>query len=277
MSLKTQPNNIADTVIHKWLKVPYTLHVTKFATPKRPKATFVLIHGIGNSAKAWDEVVSYLPDNVRVIGIDLLGFGQSPRPGWIKYDARTQARAVGATLLKLRLTQRPTLVGHSLGSLVAIEVAKRYPFLAKNLILCSPPFYKQTAEKRRLLQRDEILKDLYRRAKKFPQTLESISPLIVKLKLATKAFDVNAGNVSTYFEALESSMVNQTSLEDATRLNLPMTIMYGTLDPVVIGSHIQKLAKSNSNVTAKKIVTGHELMGRYTKFVAQTMSDSVKK
>jgi len=275
MPRTTYTGGITDTVIHKWLKVPYTLHVTKFLSPKRPKATFVLIHGIGNSAKAWDEIVSLLPNNVRVIGIDLLGFGQSPRPGWVKYDAKTQARSVGATLLKLGLRQKPILVGHSLGSLVAVEVAKRYPFVAKELILCSPPFYKQTPEKRQLLQRDEILKDLYRRARKFPQTFESISPLIVKLKLVADAFDVNSGNVDAYFEALESSIVNQTSLVDAAQLTLPMTILYGSLDPVVIGSHIQKLAKTKDNVTAKKIVTGHELMGRYTKFVAREMSEVV--
>ncbi len=264
-----------DTVLHRWLKIPYALHVTEFLSPKKPKATFILIHGIGNSAKAWDEVIPLLPKNVRVIGIDLLGFGQSPRPPWVVYSARTQARSVAATLFKLRLTQQPIIVGHSLGSLVSVEIAKRYPFLAKRLILCSPPFYKQTEEKRRLLKRDEILKDLYRRAKKYPQTLESLFPLIVKLKLATKALDVNAGNVASYVAALESSIVNQTSLEDAARLKLPVTILYGTLDPVVIGGHIQKLAKNQPNVTAKKITTGHDILGRYVTFVAKEMADAV--
>lgn len=264
-----------DTVFHRWLKIPYTLHVTEFLSPKRPKATFVLIHGIGNSAKAWEALIPLLPKNVRVIGIDLLGFGQSPHPNWALYDAKTQARSVGATLLKMRLLQQPTLVGHSLGSLVAVEVAKRYPLVIKQLILCSPPFYKQTEEKRILLQRDEILKDLYRRAKKYPQTLESLSPLIVKLKLASRALDINAGNVASYVAALEASIVNQTSLQDAARLKLPITVLYGALDPVVIGSNIRSLAKGNSNIAAKKITTGHEIVGRYVKFVAKEITEVV--
>jgi len=261
-----------DTALHKWLKIPYTLHVTEFLSPKKPKATFILIHGIGNSAKAWNTLIPLLPKNVRVIGIDLLGFGKSPRPSWGKYDAKSQARSVSATLLKLGIVQPPIIVGHSLGALVAVEVAKRYKFRIKKLILCSPPFYRQTEEKRRLLQRDEILKDLYRRAKKYPQTLESLSPLIVKLKLANSAFDINAGNVGAYFAALESSIVNQTSMIDAEKLKLPITILYGSLDPVVIGSNIRILAKRNSNIVAKKITTGHEVVGRYVKFVANEIS-----
>jgi len=261
-----------NTVFHRWLKIPYALHVTEFLSPKRPKATFVLIHGIGNSAKAWESLIPLLPKNVRVVGIDLLGFGQSPHPHWSLYDAKTQARSVGATLLKMRLMQQPIIVGHSLGSLVAVEVAKRYPYIVKQLILCSPPFYKQTEEKRKLLQRDEILKDLYRRARKYPQTLESLSPLIVKLKLANKSLDINAGNVASYVAALEASIVNQTSLQDAAKLKLPITVLYGAVDPVVIGSNIRGLAKKNTNVVAKKITTGHEIVGRYVKIVAKEMS-----
>lgn len=205
----------------------------------------------------------------------MLGFGQSPVPHWAVYDAKTQARSVNATLLKLRLLQAPTIVGHSLGSLVAVELAKRYRFRIKKLILCSPPFYKQTEEKRRLLQRDAILKDLYRRAQKYPLTLESLSPLIVKLKLASKAFDVNTGNVAAYFAALESSIVNQTSMQDAAKLKLPITILYGALDPVVIGSNIRSLAKSNSNIVSKQLRTGHEIVGRYVKFVANEITETI--
>jgi cis-3-alkyl-4-acyloxetan-2-one decarboxylase len=76
-----------------------------------------------------------------VIVVDLLGFGDSPKPDWATYDARTQAQSLAKTLLGLGLTQRVVLVGHSMGSLVAVEFAKRYPALVKALVLCSPPLY----------------------------------------------------------------------------------------------------------------------------------------
>lgn len=271
--LLTDMNKTVETFLHRGLRFPYPLHVTEFQSPKRPKATYVLIHGIGNSSKAWNEVVALLPKDIRVIGIDLLGFGKSPKPLWAKYNAKTQARSVGVTLLKLRLLQQPTIVGHSLGSLVAVEVAKRYPLLIKRLILCSPPFYEPTPEKRRLLKRDEILKAVYKRAKHYLQTMETLLPLAEKLGMVSKTFDINSGgSTESYLAALEASIVNQTALKDAERLRLPITILYGTLDPVVISSHIRKLAKKNSNITAKKIVTGHEILGRYTTAVAKEIS-----
>lgn len=264
-----------DSFFHRWLKIPYTLHITRFSSPKRPKATLILIHGIGNSAKAWEGLIPMLPKNIRVIGIDLLGFGRSPKPIWATYDAKTQARSVNATLLRLGITQRPIIVGHSLGALVAVELAKRYRIRIKRLILCSPPFYHQTPAKKRLLKRDDLLKNIYRQLKKYPQTMESLSPLVVKLKLATDALDVNSKNVGAYIEALESSIINQTALDDAATLKLPISVLYGTLDPFIIGSNIRRLANGMNNVVAKKIVTGHEIKGRYTKFIAKEIGETI--
>ncbi len=266
-------NSTFDTVIHRWLRFPYTLNTTDFHSPKRPKATVVLIHGIGNSAKAWDELVPLLPDNVRVIGIDLLGFGGSPRPKWAKYSARTQAKALGVTLMGLRLTQQPIIVGHSLGSLVAVEVAKRYPFIVKQLVLCSPPFYATAIDnKKRSLQRDQMLRELYKTAKKHPEMLLSLTPMAVKLGFANAAFNLTHDNVDAYTSALEASIINQTSLDDAARLRIPTTILYGSLDPVVIGSHIKKLAQDNKHITARQLIVGHEVVGRYTKVLAKEIT-----
>lgn len=267
--------NWFDTLIHRHLQVPYELHVTVFQSPKRPKATYVLLHGIARSAKEWEGVIPLLPKDIRVIGIDLLGFGKSPKPNWVKYNAKTQARSVSLTLFKLRLVQRPILVGHSLGSLVAVEVAKQHPLLVKRLILCSPPFYEPSLEKRNLLKRDELLKQIYKNVRRYPQTLEMLLPVITKLNLAASKIDLHTKNMAVYVEALESSIINQTSLQDVEALKLPITILYGTLDPVVIGSHIQKLASNHKNITVKKIVTGHEIVGRYTKVVANEISGAV--
>jgi len=155
--------------VHRTLRVPYSLHWYEFQSPKRPKATYVFIHGIGNTLHAWDNVVAGLPSDVSVIGIDLLGFGESPKPSWAIYDAKTQARSVAMTLLGLRMAHQPVLVGHSLGALVSVEVAKRYPLIARRLILCSPPFYKpKTLDGKRTPSLDDMLRTLYETAVSTP-------------------------------------------------------------------------------------------------------------
>ena len=122
------------TIKHRWLHVPYQLHVNQTKTPRRSRATVLFLHGIGNNSHAWDTVIATLPDDVRCISIDLLGFGESPKPRNISYDAREHARSVLHTYLSLGIPEKIIIVGHSLGSLVAVEFAKRYPILVKSLI-----------------------------------------------------------------------------------------------------------------------------------------------
>lgn len=262
-----------DTALHRWLRIPYTLHVGTRRRAKKPVATVVLIHGIGSSSAMWDDVVAGLPENVEVLTIDLLGFGKSSRPAWAIYNAKTQARSVIATLLKVAPRGRIILVGHSLGALVAVEVAKRYPLLVRSLVLCSPPFYQTDLEEQRLPNRDQLLRRLYVQAQRYPEQIVAISALALKYGLVNKAFDVTSDNVDTYIAALEANIINQTSLEDAKTLRQPTTIIHGMLDPVVIRKNLKAVAKANSNVTFKQIVAGHEITGLYTKAVIDATTE----
>lgn len=114
------------------LRIPYTLNVEVIQPSRRSGRAYVFIHGIGNTLHSWDEVCRGMPDDARLIKVDLLGFGDSPKPRRAVYDARFQARCVLKTLLGLRFARRPVIVGHSLGALVAIEIARRYPVLFKS-------------------------------------------------------------------------------------------------------------------------------------------------
>lgn len=265
-------------LVHRYLRIPYALHTHEFRSPKRPRATYVFIHGIGNTLHSWDEVVKRMPRDVRIIGIDLLGFGKSPLPSWAVYSAKTQARSVGVTLLKLGLLQKPIIVGHSLGALVAVEVAKRYPLLPRQLVLCSPPFYKPQIDGARRLPTspDDALRRLYAVAKKHPDQLTQFSSLAVKIGLANKTFNITSDNVVSYTGALESSIINQNSLEDVSRLRTPITIFYGVFDPVVIKKHITTLAKTHEHISAVKLAAGHEVVGLFVKHLAVFLGDIPK-
>lgn len=265
MSLRTRLSNAA----HRYLKVPYTLSTHEFQSPKKPKATYVFIHGIGNTLYSWEAVVAMMPKDVRIIGIDLLGFGSSPKPTWAMYNAKTQARSVGMTLLGLNIVQRPILVGHSLGALVAVEVAKRYPLVPSRLVLCSPPFYAPPVDKGKIPAYDDMLRGLYTAARKYPDQLEKFSPMAVKLGLANKTLNITQDNVGSYIAALESSIINQTALNDVKKLKQPIDIFYGAFDPVVIKKHITNLAKTRENVAVYMLNAGHEVVGGYVRTLAE--------
>lgn len=252
-----------DTFFHKWLRVPYTLHVRHHHTPKRSVATLVFIHGIGNSGAAWDEVIEKLPNDIRIITVDLLGFGNSPRPSWAKYDAKLQAVSVAATLLKLGIVGKVTIVGHSLGALVAIELAKSYSFFVGSLILCSPPLYRSDEHllTSRLPSSDRVLKALFTSVKGRPDQFVKLSAFAMKYELVNKSFTVNSDNIHSYMTALEAMIINQTSYEDALRLSVPTHIIRGSLDPFVVAKNLRTLKKSNPNITIQQIIAGHEVKG----------------
>lgn len=262
--------------IHRWLRIPYTLKVHKRAA-KKPRATVLFIHGIGASGAMWQEVITRLPANIEVLSIDLLGFGDSPRPSWAVYSAKTQARSVIATLLKYRPKGRVIIVGHSLGALVAVEVAKRYPLLIRSLILCSPPFYSNRETKFLATNPDKLLKRLYARLQKSPDQIIKLSELALKYKLANKAFSVNEDTIETYTAALESTIINQTSLEDAKQLKQPGIIIHGAFDPVVIRRNLKEIVKQNPQFEFKQILAGHEIKGQYTAAVAEAIASQLSK
>ena len=260
-----------DTFIHRLLRMPYTLHIRHLQRPRKPRATLLFVHGLGNTGDAWHDVIARMPADVRIISIDLLGFGESPNPSWALYDARTQAKSVLATLLKLRIAGPLIVVGHSLGSLVAIEITKRYPIFISQLILCSPPLYDDS--KGRLPRSDDLLRQLYAVAEQNPARFVKLAAVAMKYELINKTFNVTDENVGSYMAALSAMVINQTSLNDAMALNVPTTIIHGTLDPFVVAKNLKKLRVANKNITIKQIIAGHEVKGLFARSVSKTILD----
>jgi pimeloyl-ACP methyl ester carboxylesterase len=264
-----------DTVIHRWLKVPYALHADVLASELKSVATVLFIHGIGNKGRAWDEVIAKLPKNIKVVTVDLLGFGQSPSPSWAIYNARTQARSVLTTFLKLRLRGPIIIVGHSLGALVAVDVARRYPLIVRSLILCSPPFYQLHEDEKRLLPRvDYVLTNIYRTVKKYPKKFLQIAAIAMRYKLINNDFSVTNENIDSYMETLGATIINQTSFADVMKLKLPINILHGTLDPVVVARNLKELARDNPNIKLKSVLAGHEIKGRMVDETVKAISQA---
>lgn len=124
--------HVQDWIAHKLLHRPYQLHC-RFDVGQGQTAVF--LHGIGGSGENWRHVESLLRGYpVRAIALDLLGFGRSVKPtdDWVMYSAADHARAVIATLEKLGVKGPISIVGHSMGCFVAVEVATLKKATSKN-------------------------------------------------------------------------------------------------------------------------------------------------
>jgi len=268
--------NALEILVHKYLHIPYRLHVHVDQNVKSARATVLLLHGMGNSSASWDEVVRKLPNDIRVISVDLLGFGKSPRPHWLKYNIDIQAKSVIATLLRRNIRKQLIIVGHSMGSLTAIEITKRYPILVKSLILCSPPLYSEEEKKSILPSQGQLLKDFYRLILKNPASVVSVVPMAIRLRVVGKSFDVTRETVSIYLAALESSILHQSSLKDLIRLKKPVRLLHGMLDPVVVKKNLDEAVTANTRIRLSQVVAGHELMGAYIPAVVKAVKQAVE-
>ena len=95
----------------------------------------LLVHGMGGGYENWREVIGPLARNYTVVAPDLPGHGASA-PG--SGDYSVGALAVGLRDLLLALGhERATLVGHSLGGGIAMQLAYQFPELAERLVLVS--------------------------------------------------------------------------------------------------------------------------------------------
>jgi pimeloyl-ACP methyl ester carboxylesterase len=95
----------------------------------------LLVHGITSSAEAWQPVIPGLAEDHTVIAADLLGHGGSAKP---KGDYSLGAYASGLRDLLAALGHpRATVVGHSMGGGIAMQLAYQFPERVERLGLVS--------------------------------------------------------------------------------------------------------------------------------------------
>ena len=93
----------------------------------------VMVHGLGGSLHAWHGVIETLSIHHHVIALDLRGHGRSDA-GSGGYSVQQFSQDVAALINALELPP-VTLVGHSLGSLVAQHLAVEKPEAIDQLVL----------------------------------------------------------------------------------------------------------------------------------------------
>ena len=102
----------------------------------------VLIHGNMVSHRDFEVcgLIDHLARGRRVIAFDRPGFGHSSRPRDRLWTPTAQAKLLHAALARLGI-ERPVVVGHSMGSMVALAMALDYPADVRKLVLLSGYYY----------------------------------------------------------------------------------------------------------------------------------------
>jgi pimeloyl-ACP methyl ester carboxylesterase len=118
----------------------------------------ILLHGFLASSKYWLRMQPYLSKaGYHVIAIDLLGFGDAPKPKYANYDYKDHVEYINAIIAHQNITEPFTLVGHSMGGLIAARYSNVHPDKVSSLILLHPPLYANPEEARLTLRNTNAL------------------------------------------------------------------------------------------------------------------------
>lgn len=195
----------------------------------------VLLHGYLSSLRYWDELRTTLARDHTVIAIDLLGFGNSPKPRRSDYGYDEHIEWLRRTITHAGGDGPITLVGHSMGALLALRYATNFPDRVGRLVLLNTPLFKGAWEARQQLAGTNI----FFRASVYWQLHRLIVPVMrigVMKALLRCALPLKYKGMETYVfsscvQARVRSMRNvieaQDSLQELEHISLPVTLVQG--------------------------------------------------
>src|SRR6516162_9237361 len=97
--------------------------------------TFIFIHGGGADTSHLAPQFYFFARRGTAINLDLRGYGKSDKP--MKYGTIAQyADDIAYLCRQLEITS-PIIIGHSMGGMVAVEIAAKHPMLPAAIVLIS--------------------------------------------------------------------------------------------------------------------------------------------
>jgi pimeloyl-ACP methyl ester carboxylesterase len=107
--------------------------------PRQPNGKSVLLlHGKNFNGAYWEQTAKALAaSGYRVIIPDQIGFGKSSKPVSLQYSFQLLAELTHTLLDSLHIRQI-TVVGHSMGGMLATRFALMYPSVTNKLVLVNP-------------------------------------------------------------------------------------------------------------------------------------------
>jgi pimeloyl-ACP methyl ester carboxylesterase len=113
-----------------------TVDVRRFPASNENGPDFVLVHGIGISARYFHPTAAELSRFGTVWLIDLPGYGSSPNPR--RNVSIDEHASVVAGFVREQELDRPVVVGHSMGSQVVAALGEQHPDVSSRIVLMAP-------------------------------------------------------------------------------------------------------------------------------------------
>jgi pimeloyl-ACP methyl ester carboxylesterase len=201
----------------------------------------VLLHGYLSSLRYWDNLRMALAHDYTVITIDLLGFGESPKPKMVQYGYNDHISWIKRTLDHCGVDQPAIVMGHSMGALLALRFSSTYPLAIRQLVLMNMPLFQNLKQAHRELAGTSIVYKvglyygLHRLV--WPLMRNTVSRVAMRkvmpaafLGMETYMFRATAGARNG---SLRNVIEGQRSFSELQRLNVATTLVIGLKDRLI--------------------------------------------
>lgn len=198
----------------------------------------------------------------------MLGFGLSP-PSANEYTVVSHCDAISETFKSMEVQSPIKLVGHSMGALIALKYASIYENNVSQLVLLNMPIYTSPEEARRDITRNKKSLNFafYGRSSQILCTVwcyymrpvsRRIAPLYLQSKPNKVARDSVMHTWHSYSESMANIIENQSVQTDLDKQSIPMKLIYGNGDSVIIMKNATAL-RLRSNVELITVPGSHNL------------------
>lgn len=245
---------------HRIFRRPIIMRVAFARNVKHPQLTVVFLHGISATALTWRTTIREFarkPElkNVRLIALDLLGFGKSLQSAWLDYDYLDYDKALDATLKSLKVSGPVVIVGHSMGSLIAADYVTNFEpnFKITNLILVSPPIL-MVNELAKLP--DQVYTKSYGSLSKLAKE-EPAMEVVANFIQRFSSFSSRYIKTPAFERSMDNIILNNKNYQTFSHLKVPTLIIHGHFDPLVLRSNLKRAADANPQHIRFVSVIGH--------------------
>ncbi len=220
---------------------------------------YLFLHGVENDGSFWNQAALAVSSRNRAVSLDLLGFGQSPKPADIPYSVEDHIASIELTLDSLLRdpTEPMTIVGHSIGGIIAAAFAAKHPERVTRLVLFSVPINER-----------DVAAGAGRLDQARAAFVDNFGPLRergIKLSRSTAVRSVlGRDRLARYTPTLRSLKhtieVEQVGADLAAVPSIPVTAIYGTADPFVVPEYIDSLGSVRDNIEIVRLEgAGHDI------------------
>lgn len=236
-----------------------------------------MLHGYLSSGHYFKHLRKRLESDHRIVTLDLLGFGRSPKPK-LAYTYDDHIEAIHRTLDHLGVQAPFTLLGHSMGALIALRYATVYGDDLRRLLLFNPPIFTDTSQMithhKSTGRRYRIM--LYSRGRHaFWLTLRLLPKSKSSRRPAISFSDIISMSPAAREGSYRHVIANATVFQDLRKVTVTTLLVNGSRDRAVYSDNL-RYKTFPSNVTVTTIDADHHPIVRNVDMIESLIKNTVK-